>query len=123
MILNVNNLKKTPSNFIKIIFKFKSFQKHIFKNFLPKILKKTTNMQIPVKGFASLPNKFQRYTVLRSPHVDKKSREQFELKIYSKSLVTYFNFNNEIEKQKAKILINFIKNSSSGLNLKISYFI
>ena len=30
-------------------------------------------------GPVPLPNRTRRFTVLRSPHVDKKSREQFEL--------------------------------------------
>jgi Ribosomal protein S10p/S20e len=34
------------------------------------------------KGVVSLPTQRSRYTVLRSPHIDKKSREQFELKRY-----------------------------------------
>src|SRR4030095_14804577 len=33
-----------------------------------------------VSGPIPLPTKTQRWTVLRSPHIDKKSREQFELK-------------------------------------------
>ena len=31
-----------------------------------------------VSGPVPLPTRIERYTVLRSPHVDKKSREQFE---------------------------------------------
>ena len=31
-----------------------------------------------IKGPIPLPTKKERYTVLRSPHIDKKSREQFE---------------------------------------------
>jgi small subunit ribosomal protein S10 len=37
-----------------------------------------------VSGPIPLPTKTQRWTVLRSPHVDKKSREQFELKIHKR---------------------------------------
>ncbi|MBI4713451.1 MAG: 30S ribosomal protein S10 [Planctomycetes bacterium] len=33
-----------------------------------------------VLGPIPLPTKIERYTVLRSPHVDKKSREQFEIR-------------------------------------------
>jgi small subunit ribosomal protein S10 len=106
---------------IKINFKFKSFHKHSFKFVLPKILRKVNGMSINTTGFASLPIKTERFTVLRSPHVDKKSREQFEIKFYSKILSTSFNFEDSFEKQKAKLLINYIKNSSSGLNLKITY--
>ncbi len=37
-----------------------------------------------VSGPIPLPTKMQRWTVLRSPHVDKKSREQFELKTHKR---------------------------------------
>lgn len=37
-----------------------------------------------VSGPVPLPTRTQRWTVLRSPHVDKKSREQFELKTHKR---------------------------------------
>ena len=37
-----------------------------------------------VRGPIPLPTKIERITVLRSPHVDKKSREQFELKTHKR---------------------------------------
>jgi small subunit ribosomal protein S10 len=37
-----------------------------------------------VTGPIPLPTKLQRWTVLKSPHVDKKSREQFELKTHKR---------------------------------------
>ena len=37
-----------------------------------------------VRGPIPLPTKIEKYTVLRSPHVDKKSREQFEIKIHKR---------------------------------------
>ena len=37
-----------------------------------------------VTGSIPLPTKTQRWTVNRSPHVDKKSREQFELKTHKR---------------------------------------
>jgi len=33
-----------------------------------------------ISGPIPLPNRISRYTVLRSPHADKKSREQFEIR-------------------------------------------
>jgi len=33
-----------------------------------------------ISGPVPLPNRTNRFTVLRSPHVDKKSREQFEIR-------------------------------------------
>lgn len=108
---------------IYIKFKFKSFSKNNFKKLTPKIYAKVKSLSLinSSKDFASLPIKIQRYTVLRSPHVDKKSREQFEIKTYSKLLTVCFDWENTFEKQKAKLLINFVKNSSAGCNLKITY--
>ena len=37
-----------------------------------------------VRGPIPLPNKIERYTVLRSPHIDKKSREQFEMRTHKR---------------------------------------
>ncbi len=37
-----------------------------------------------VRGPVPLPTKKTIYTVLRSPHVDKKSREQFEMRIHKR---------------------------------------
>ena len=37
-----------------------------------------------VKGPIPLPTRVERYTVLRSPHVDKKSREQFEMRTHKR---------------------------------------
>ena len=37
-----------------------------------------------ISGPIPLPTKISRYTVLRSPHVDKKSREQFEIRTHKR---------------------------------------
>jgi len=37
-----------------------------------------------VVGPVLLPTHIRKYTVLRSPHVDKKSREQFELRVHKR---------------------------------------
>ena len=37
-----------------------------------------------VSGPVPLPTRINRYTVLRSPHVDKKSREQFEMRTHKR---------------------------------------
>ena len=39
-----------------------------------------------VSGPIPLPTRIERYTVLRSPHIDKKSREQFEVRTYKRLL-------------------------------------
>ncbi len=44
-----------------------------------------------IKGPIPLPTKIEKYTVLRSPHIDKKSREQFETR--SSTKITHINTN------------------------------
>ena len=37
-----------------------------------------------VRGPVPLPTRIERFTVLRSPHIDKKSREQFEMRTHKR---------------------------------------
>ena len=37
-----------------------------------------------VRGPIPLPTRIERYTVLRGPHIDKKSREQFEMRTHKR---------------------------------------
>ena len=39
-----------------------------------------------VNGPMPLPTRVERYTVLRSPHIDRKSREQFEIRTHKRLL-------------------------------------
>jgi small subunit ribosomal protein S10 len=39
-----------------------------------------------IKGPIPLPTRIERYTVLRSPHIDKKSREQFESRTHKETV-------------------------------------
>ncbi|UCG16587.1 MAG: 30S ribosomal protein S10 [Phycisphaerales bacterium] len=42
-----------------------------------------------VHGPVLLPTRIERYTVLRGPHIDKKSREQFELRTHKRLIDIY----------------------------------
>lgn len=48
---------------------------------------KRTNAR--VSGPVPLPTRIERYTVLRSPHIDKKSREQFEMRTHKRLIDIY----------------------------------
>lgn len=48
---------------------------------------KRTNAR--VLGPIPLPTRIERYTVLRSPHIDKKSREQFEMRTHKRMIDIY----------------------------------
>ena len=65
-----------------------------------------------VVGPIPLPTKKERYTVLRSPHVDKKSREQFEIRTHKRLL--------DIENPTAKTVDALKKlNLPAGVDIKI----
>ena len=49
-----------------------------------KIVKTAKSTGAIISGPIPLPSKRSIYTVLRSPHVDKKSREQFQTKIHKR---------------------------------------
>ena len=42
-----------------------------------------------VCGPIPIPTRIERYTVLRSPHIDKKSREQFEMRTHKRVIDIY----------------------------------
>ena len=42
-----------------------------------------------VCGPIPVPTRIERYTVLRSPHIDKKSREQFEMRTHKRVIDIY----------------------------------
>ncbi|MEE6536347.1 30S ribosomal protein S10, partial [Campylobacter jejuni] len=39
-----------------------------------------------IRGPIPMPTKIKRYTVLKSPHINKDSREQFEIRIHARML-------------------------------------
>ena len=61
-----------------------------------------------------LPNNITKYTVLRSPHIDKKSREQFQMKVH-KQLSTFYTDINRLHKD----LLNLKYHNASGIQLKV----
>ncbi|MCF8495478.1 MAG: 30S ribosomal protein S10 [Alphaproteobacteria bacterium] len=40
-----------------------------------------------VRGPIPLPNRIKRFTVIRSPHVDKRSQEQFEMRTHKRLMI------------------------------------
>ena len=63
-----------------------------------------------------LPRKIERYTVLRSPHVDKKARDQFERVIYQRLLVLK---NIQLDFQLIKNLLIFLKSIALGVEITV----
>lgn len=63
----------------KIRIKLKSYDHHLVDKSAAKIVKTVVETGAVVVGPIPLPTDKKIYTVLRSPHVNKEAREQFEL--------------------------------------------
>ncbi len=63
----------------KVRIKLKSYDHQLIDKSTEKIIKTVKSTGAVVSGPIPLPTKRTVFTVLRSPHVDKKSREQFEI--------------------------------------------
>jgi small subunit ribosomal protein S10 len=63
----------------KIRIKLKSFDHTLVDKSAEKIVKAVIATGAVVSGPIPLPTKVEKFTVLRSPHVNKKAREQFQL--------------------------------------------
>ena len=68
----------------KIRIKLKSYDHNLLDKSTERIVKTAKNTGALVMGPIPLPTKRSIYTVNRSPHVDKKSREQFQIKIHKR---------------------------------------
>ena len=74
----------------KIRIKLKSYDHNLVDKSAEKIVKAVKATGAIVSGPIPLPTQKERFTVLRSPHVNKKSREQFQLCTYTR-LVDIFS--------------------------------
>ena len=64
--------------------RLKAFDHRVLDNSTHEIVNTAKRTGADVKGPIPLPTKIERYTVLRSPHIDKKSREQFETRTHKR---------------------------------------
>jgi len=73
----------------KIRIKLKSYDHNLVDKSAEKIVKTVKSTGAVVSGPIPLPTHKKIYTVLRSPFVNKKAREQFELSSYKRLLDIY----------------------------------
>ena len=66
--------------------RLKAFDHRILDNSTQEIVNTAKRTGADVRGPIPLPTKLERFTVNRSPHVNKKSREQFEIRTHKHML-------------------------------------
>lgn len=75
----------------KIRVRLESFNHELLVSSCQKIVDLLQTEQLSSIGVVSLPTKKRIYCVLRSPHVDKDSREHFEIRVHKRILEIYYD--------------------------------
>ena len=70
----------------KIRIRLKAYDHDIVDQSTQKIVETVLRTQANIKGPVPLPTEKHRYTVVRSPHKDKDSREHFEKRIHKRQI-------------------------------------
>ncbi len=66
--------------------RLKAFDHRVLDQSTGEIVQTAKRTGARVRGPIPLPTRIEKYTVLRSPHIDKKSREQFEIRTHKRLL-------------------------------------
>ncbi len=75
----------------KIRVRLESFNPELLVSSCQKIIDTLSNTALNSVGMITLPTSKRIYCVLRSPHVDKDSREHFEIRIHKRILEIYYD--------------------------------
>ncbi|NPA81629.1 MAG: 30S ribosomal protein S10 [Epsilonproteobacteria bacterium] len=70
----------------KIRLKLKAYDHNVLDRSVAAIVEAVKRTGAEIKGPIPLPTKIRRYTVLRSPHINKDSREQFEIRVHTRMI-------------------------------------
>jgi small subunit ribosomal protein S10 len=66
--------------------RLKAFDHRVLDQSALEIVSTAKRTGAQVRGPIPLPTRIEKFTVLRSPHIDKKSREQFEIRTHKRVL-------------------------------------
>ncbi len=73
----------------RIRIRLKAYDHRVLDQSTTEIVDTAKRTGAQVAGPIPLPTRIERYTVLRSPHIDKKSREQFEMRTHKRLIDIY----------------------------------
>lgn len=82
-------MEKTTSAKIRV--RLESFNQELLVSSCQKIMEALSSTSLNSIGMVTLPTSKRIYCVLRSPHVDKDSREHFEIRIHKRVLEIYYD--------------------------------
>jgi len=77
-------MAKSSKQDTRVRIKLKSYDSRIIDASCSKIVDTAIRTGAKVVGPVPLPTRKERFTVIRGPHIDKRSREQFELRTHKR---------------------------------------
>jgi len=79
-----DKMPKEAKKEVKIRIKLKAYDSRVMDSSCEKIVETAVRTGAEVVGPVPLPTKRELFTVIRGPHIDKRSREQFELRTHKR---------------------------------------
>ena len=73
-----------PTDTERIRIRMEAYDHRALDTSAKEIVEQARRTNARVSGPVPLPTRIERYTVLRGPHIDKKSREQFEMRTHKR---------------------------------------
>jgi len=83
------------NDYQKIRIILRSFDHRLIDKSIKNIIEAVKELGAKIIGPVPFPTKIKRYTILRSPHVNKKSREQFEIRTHKRLIDIVFEPSND----------------------------
>lgn len=102
---------------IQLIIRLKSFHPFYLNRFVVLAQNEINNHAIITFNHVFLPKQKQHFTVLRSPHVDKKARDQFEKITHNRLLEITFPADGITSIKKAHRIIHLFQRLAIGVSL------
>jgi ribosomal protein S10 len=108
------------NNKVVLKFRLKAYHAYYLNRFIILIKNHLTKIQYIKFSCASLPKTYERFTVLRSPHVDIRARDQFERITHNKVFIISF-YSNEVDiKTTVMRITTLFQNFALGLDVSMT---
>lgn len=106
-----------PDRFAKLSIAMSCFDHAVLDSYTSFIIRAGTACNLDISGRVPLPTKFKRYTVLKSPHIFKKARSQYESRLHRR-LVQLYN----ISGGTAAVFLDYVlRMIPPGLDVKLTH--
>jgi len=97
----------------------KSFNKSLINHFCSNLINESKDLNINLKGMVNLPRKQKIFTLLKSPHVHSKSKDQFKIVIHKRLFKLVLSL--ESKMKIIKFRNSIIENLPTGISIKFKF--